>query len=157
MEESVLRVRTQPRLRDMKPAEAPDHPPSLAVGAILGDSDFDSMEWSRAIGALSMEVAGQQEGVRSAVRLNVVFHVDGRLVPNEFVGIRTGRFNRGTNILVIQAAVSKVPVDDRRSLLLSLLEDAVAVAESHLRTKGHADGLPQIRRAVQTLPRSVSE
>ena len=135
----------------MQPAETPDCAPSLAVGAVLGDSDFDSMEWSRAIGALSTLVARQQEGVAGGVRLNVVFHVDGRLAPNDFVGVRTGRFDKQANLLVVQVALSKTPVNDRQSVLLSLLVDAVAEAESFLRKKGCSEGLPGVRRIVETL------
>lgn len=124
--------------------------------SLLGTWTAASMTRAR-IGALSIEVAEHQSGVSSAVGLNVVFHVDGRLVPNAFVGIRTGRLDRRANLLIMQAAVSKDRGDDRRWLLCSLLENAVAAADSHLRAKGHPDGLPEIRRVVQTLPRSLSE
>jgi hypothetical protein len=61
-----------------------DDAPVLSIGAVLGDSDADSMAWSRAMGALSAKVQSLRRGVTSPVRLSVAYHVDGRLVPNTF-------------------------------------------------------------------------
>lgn len=119
--------------------------PSLALGGVLGDSDRESMEWSRAIGALSTEFKALREGVDSPVRVNVVFHVDGKMAPNNFEGVRAGRFDRQRSLLIVQAAVADPSASDRRSVLLALLHDAIDEAERTVVRRGLADGLPVIR------------
>jgi hypothetical protein len=125
--------------------------PALAIGAVLGDSDAGNMAWSRAIGALSLQAQERRQGVNAPVRLNVAYHVDGRLVPNEFTGVRTGRFDKRTNRLVVQAAVPGDSVEDKRKVLMGLLNDAVDEAERYLRQKKLAAGLPEIRGIVEQL------
>jgi len=126
--------------------------PALSIGAVLGDSDSESMAWSRAIGALSMQVQGLREGVSSPVRLSIAYHVDGRLAPNDFVGVRTGRFDKRSSRLQVQAAVSEAHAGDRRASLLSLLDEAVAEAERYVQKKSLAAGLPEIRELAARLP-----
>lgn len=128
-----------------------DEVPCLAVGAILGDSDAESMAWSRAIGSLSVEVRSLRKDVQSPLNVNVVFHVDGRLKRNGFEGVRTGRFDKKKAILVVQAALAKDDVKDRRAVLLPLLRGAIAEAERYAARKGLAVGLPEIRRLVERL------
>lgn len=125
---------------------------ALAIGAILGDSDMESMAWSRAIGALSQRVETLSLGLTSPLRVNVVFHVDGKLAPNEFVGVRTGRFSKGKSLLVVQAAVPPGPGEDRRTVLLRLLDDAVDEAETFARKRRIADDLGEIRALIEGLP-----
>ena len=126
--------------------------PVLSIGAVLGDSDADSMMWSRAIGALSSQVQTMRDGVDSPVRLSVAYHVDGRLAPNDFEGVRTGRFDNGSHRLVVQAAVKRVTVEDRPALLIGLLDEAIAEAERYVRRKGLAAGLPELRELAANLP-----
>lgn len=125
--------------------------PSLAVGAVLGDSDQQSMVWSRAIGALSNEVKALRGAVKSPVNVNVVFHVDGRLAPNDFSGVRTGRFDRRRAQLAVQVAVSGEPPQDPRSVLVPLLVAAVDEAERFAVRRRLADGLPEIHRIAAAL------
>lgn len=125
--------------------------PVLTLGAALGDADPASMTWARAVGALSIQVGELGHGVDSPVRLAVEFHVDGRIEPNQFVGVRTGRFSRARNHLVVQAAVAKLTEEDHRLVLLQLLDEAVLEAERFLRSKNAADGLPRIREVVARL------
>jgi hypothetical protein len=42
--------------------------------------------WRRAIGALGKDVVAVRNGVESPLRVNVVYHVDGKLAPIEFEG-----------------------------------------------------------------------
>ncbi|MEU4388975.1 hypothetical protein [Promicromonospora sp. NPDC023805] len=127
--------------------------PVLAVGAVMGDIDGERA-WGAEIGALSMRVAALGSDVRSPVRLSVVFHVDGRVAPNEFVGVRTGRFRSKDSHLTVQAAVGSGPVEDPRSVLTGLLHDAVAEAESYVRKRGLADDLLPIRALVDQVTAS---
>jgi hypothetical protein len=133
------------------PATSSTGLPLLSVGAVMGDSDPESMAWSRAIGALSLRVKDLIVGVHSAVRVSVVYHVDGRMAPNDFEGVRAGRFDRRTNGLVVQASVPKVPVDGRRSLLLGLLIEAVEEAERFFQKKGLTGEFSELRGVLERL------
>ncbi len=113
-------------------------PPALSIASILGDSDAESRAWLQEIRILGRGVESLRSGVRSPLHVNVVYHVDGRLVPNEFQGVRTGRFDRRTPELMVQAAVSLTPADDRRGVLLNLLREAVEEAERFARRRGLA-------------------
>jgi hypothetical protein len=123
----------------------------LMIGAVLGDSHDETMLWSKAIGTLSQTVQALSADLNSPVKVIVMYHVDGRLAPNEFEGVRTGRFTETKSLLVIQAAVSGGPADDRRGVLVSLLSDAVSEAERYVVKEGLADGLPEIRDLVLRL------
>lgn len=126
-------------------------PPILEIGGVLGDSDSESMKWARAIGELSREVETSGPWAASPLRVSVQFHVDGRLAPNEFVGVRTGRFNRRDAHLVVQAAVPNEVGVDRRAVLVALLMDVVAEAENDARRRGMAESLDEIRAVVHDL------
>lgn len=127
-----------------------DAVPVLQIGAVLGDSDMESMAWSRAIGTISREAEVLSAGSDSPIRVNVIYHVDGRLAPNEFEGVRTGRFSKASSLLVVQAAVP-AKVEDRRAVLLALLGDAAAEAERFAVRKKLAGGLPEILGLVRQL------
>jgi hypothetical protein len=121
----------------------------LSIGAILGDSGSENMAWKRAINDLSKRVQVRRAGLTSPLCLNVIYHVDGRMVPNDFEGVRTGRFDRKTAHLTVQTAVPLEPADDRRAVLFALLDAAVSEAESFAATKGIAQaGLLEIRALV---------
>lgn len=123
---------------------------SLLIGAVLGDSGAANMEWSRAIGRLSRVFEDASHDVASPLRVNVVFHVAGTVLPNEFAGVRTGRYRRADRLLVVQAAVpGGDPVEPERTLLDLLLESVVA-AEEFARVNQVADGLPGLRELVTT-------
>ena len=61
--------------------------PALSIGAVLGDSDPVNRAWKREINALSRKVEEISAGVSTPLRVNVIYHVDGRLAPNEFAGM----------------------------------------------------------------------
>lgn len=121
--------------------------PVLSVGAVMGDTDAEKA-WGPAIGTLTMRVRELRDNVDSPVRLNVMFHVDGRLVPNDFEGVRTGRFRKKDASLIVQAAVPSTVEGDKGVALRELLADAVAAAESYARRKKLADDLGDLRTLV---------
>lgn len=129
----------------------PENEPTLSIGAILGDSDSKNRAWSRQINALSQKVQNARQDIASPIRVNVVFHVDGKLVPNEFVGIRTGSFSKKRSILMIQAAITLDHVDDVPTYLHRLLETSIVEAEIHVRKRKLADGLPELLALVRGL------
>lgn len=129
-------------------------PPVLSIGTILGDSGAANMAWKRAINDLSKQVQARREGLASPLCVNVIYHVDGRAVPNEFSGVRTGRFDRKHSHLAVQAAVPLEPADDPRAVLLGLLKDSVKEAEKFARLKGITNtGLPVVNALVEGLER----
>ena len=125
--------------------------PVLSVGAVLGDSDAASIGWSRLIGALSRKVELFAVGMSSPLCVNVIFHVDGRLVPNDFEGVRTGRFTRSKSMLVVQAVVPLTSVESEETMLVTLLGEAVVAAETFAVEKNLAQGLPDIRELVRRI------
>ncbi|TXK17710.1 hypothetical protein [Homoserinibacter sp. GY 40078] len=126
-------------------------PAVLSVGFILGDSDAENNAWGLAIRSVMKQVIKASEGVVSPLRVNVVYHVDGKLAPNEFEGVRTGRFSRRDSHLMVQAAVPPGEVSDRYEVLLNLLGEAIDEAESFARRKGIAENLDSIRALVESL------
>lgn len=125
--------------------------PVLSIGAVLGDSDAENRAWKEAIASLSREVAAQRDGVVSALAVNVVFHVHGKLKPNTFGGVRTGRFDSTGSHLLVQAAVPKDFAGDRRDVLLWLLRDALSEAEGFAQRRGLADSLTELRTLIRAV------
>lgn len=132
--------------------------PPLSIGAIMGDADMKSRQWGRSIGAVDRVIVARREGVVSPLNVNVVYHVDGRIAPNEFTGVRTGRFGKALSLLVVQAAVSDTSLedpDDQHRVLVELLHLAVDEAEQYAVKKRIATSLDEIRQIVAQLPRSA--
>ena len=126
-------------------------PAVLSLGAVLGDSGPDSMAWRRAVSSLGKKVVEAREGVESPLRVNVVFHIDGTLVPHEFEGVRTGRFSSRDSHLLVQAAVPAEATAERNDVLVSLLREAIDEAESFARSRGIAQDLSSIRSLVESV------
>jgi hypothetical protein len=85
------------------------------------------------------------------VNINVVFHVNGRLIPNDFAGVRIGRLDKRKALLVVQAAVPANRETDRRKVLISLLKQSIMAAEQHVIQRGLAVGLPQLQSLVDRI------
>lgn len=114
----------------------------LQMGIILGDGDRESMAWTGRIGALRSELSSLLETIESPVKVQIEFHVDGRMVPNEFVGVRAGRYFKKTSVMVVQAAVPKdVEEGAARSLLVGLL-DASLIEANRAAVSRRLDRLP---------------
>jgi hypothetical protein len=129
-----------------------DDIPALSIGAIFGDPGHGNMLWKDAINAIDQRLEALNLTQASPLRLSVVFHVDGDIAPNEFTGIRTGRYSSKDRHLIIQAAVPLGPVQDREQFLLMLLSHAVDEAEKFAETKHLSQqGLPEIREIVRSI------
>jgi hypothetical protein len=140
-------VESPNRIREV---ETPD---TLSIGAVFGGSPAFDEAWMPEIQRVMKEVISLREGVESPLCVNVVFHVEGRLLPPvEFDGVRTGRCSRRTMHLMVQAAIPAEPVEDRRAVLVGLLRDAVAEAGSLAKRRKIADDLPELRGIVDALP-----
>lgn len=123
----------------------------MSIGGVMGDTDLENVKWKKHINALIKEVEKASEGVDSRLRINVVFHVDGKIAPNEFTGIRTSRFSKKESELMMQAAVPKSIVGNYDEHLLNLLKRAIDEAEIYAIKKKIAQGLPEIRAIVSDL------
>jgi hypothetical protein len=101
--------------------------------------------------ALSQRLEAVREDVRSPISVNVIFHVDGRLLPNDFEGLREGRLRAKDARFNVAAAVPKHAIADQPEILISLLREAVSAAERAGREKGIAESLPELHSLVENL------
>jgi hypothetical protein len=89
--------------------------------------------------ALSRKVKSLREGVDSPLRVNVVYQVPGEVVPVNFSGVRTGRYDPRERLLLVQAALPSVMAPNADEVLLGLLDSAINEAERFAQRKGLAD------------------
>ncbi len=137
---------------------AQEAPKTLSIGVVFGGSPEVDTLWEPETRRVMKSVISHREGVSSPLCLNVVFHIEGRLLPPlDFDGARTGRFSRKTMEVVIQAALPREPVKDRRAALLAAFRDAVAEAEGFARRRKISDGLPEIWGIVDAVEREPLE
>jgi hypothetical protein len=130
-----------------------ERPDVLSIGAVYGGTWSIDEAWRPDIQRVMQEVMALRRGLVSPLNVNVVFHVDGDLLPPvDFEGVRTGTFSRRSMHLMVQAAVPRDALDDRRAVLLGLLRDAAVEAEAFARQKGIADDLNEVRGIVDAMP-----
>jgi hypothetical protein len=123
----------------------------LSIGAVLGDADAYNTAWKRQIMALSQQLEAVREDVRSPISVNVIFHVDGRLIPNDFEGLRKGPAARQGRSVQRRRRVPKHVSADQPEILINLLREAVSAAERAGRKKGIAESLPELHSLVENL------
>ena len=118
----------------------------LAIGGILGDADEKSEAWSDAIGELNREVQELGWSDYAGLGVNVVFRVDGDILPLDFSGVRSGSYRKERGVLEVQAAMAKEPVPvSRRAQLLAKVCDAIDEAEAYVVRRKIASELPELR------------
>lgn len=128
--------------------------PALSIGAVFGGTHQIDKFWDQPIKDLRRQIMSASESVDSPLKVNVVYHIEGKYAPNEFEGVRTGRFSKSVPLLMVQAAVPSDEVDDPRSIIVGLLHDAVDVAEQYAKKKGIASQLTAIRGIADELGQS---
>jgi hypothetical protein len=133
------------RQRGMGGNQVTDGKPTLSVGAVLEGYDTESEAWRQAIADVGQRIMVAREGVGGPLRLNVVFHVPGPGTPNDFVGVRTGRFDKKASRLIVQAAVPEGPIEDRSKVVVALLEHAIDAAEEWASKQKVSESLVEIR------------
>lgn len=122
----------------------------LSFGAVLGDSDALSRRWGAALGELNRRAESAQVGVASPLRLYVAFHLDGRVAPNEFTGVRTGRRD-AQGWLSVQVALVPGEGRDPHKVLTQGLRDALDAAEAFARRNKVATELPELREVLERI------
>lgn len=131
---------------------APAPPPVLSIGCVQGGTATRARLWAEAAMSLSRRVRELREGATSPLALNVVFHVAGEVSSPDFVGVRTGRFDRKASELLVQTAVPDEVPQDRDALLLDLIDEAIEKAtEFALRKKLTEAPLAELRRLAWQL------
>lgn len=129
---------------------------ALSIGVVLGGSPEVDDVWRPQLQTLMKSVMVHRMGLMSPLSVNVVFHVEGRLLPAlDYEGVRTGRFSRKTSELMVQAAVPQGPCDDEREVLLQLLHEAVVKAEEFTRRRQIAASLPELHDIVDAVRREM--
>ena len=123
----------------------------MPIGSVLGDADSQTWTWGRAMGALSILVRLASEVIQTPLRVNIVFHVDGRIAHPEFEGVRTGSFFTANSTLVVQAAIAGGVVEDYNEALLPMLSEAIDEPERWAVGKKITAGLPVLRALVEKL------
>jgi hypothetical protein len=124
-----------------------DEPVSvLSIGAVIGGTSPWPRAWRDATRRLGKRVRDLRDGVDAPVNLNVVFHVPGELLQLDWQGVRTGRWSKKHQLLMIQVTVpgGQPPEDIDRVVRVRLL-DAIECAEEWAKRKQIAGGFEQLR------------
>jgi hypothetical protein len=84
--------------------------------------------------------------------INIVYHVPGSLGKPDYVGVRTGRFSKKENCLMVQVAVEEefASLDDAKKIrqyIFETADEAIGVGKSYLERKG-LDYEIEIDRAI---------
>jgi hypothetical protein len=111
----------------------------ITIGAIIGGSEcafFDSIlcEFMR-----HCESEGRLSG--EPVKVNIVYHLWGSVLPPDYIGLRTAKFSRKNRILMIQAAVEEEmnKVRDRNEILdyiIDVADEAIGMAKTKFESAG---------------------
>jgi hypothetical protein len=92
------------------------------------------------------------QGARSPLDLGIVYILAGGNFPEEFTGIRTGRYSSKRRELLIQVAVPDVQPDDPDLEVRRMMLAAIELAEAYARKRNIATSLSEIREIVARLP-----
>lgn len=80
----------------------------------------------------------------------MAFHLDGRMMPNKFTGVRTGRRD-AKGWLSVQVALIPDEERDPHKVLAQGLRDALDAAESFARRNKIATELPELREVLDRI------
>ena len=113
--------------------------PALSIGAIAGGPGTDP-RWRNAVMALMRRVSDGGGSLDSPLHVNVVFQIPGSNLEPEFKGLRTSKFSKKENALMIQVGLSpedpEHPDKELRPLLLTAIELAGQLVETEDSSKG---------------------
>jgi hypothetical protein len=120
----------------------------LSIGCVLGGG-IANRPWRDAISALTHRVIAARKDIESPLNLNVVFHVPGSMLKPEFEGVRTGRFSKAMQLLMVQVAVPEAVPPDPDEYLLDAVGAAIDEAERWAKRRGMATNLDALRTIAQ--------
>lgn len=99
----------------------------LSIGIVRGGPG-PGQAWAPALQRAMRSVKAARDDVATVLSVNVVFHIQGEIVPNEFEGLRTGIFSRKTGDLMIQVALGEDVPDDPLAAVEAYLHEAIDLA-----------------------------
>lgn len=104
----------------------------LTLGVVTGGPG-EARAWIGPLEQASRALDLVQSGIGPTLELNVVFHLAGQYLGNEFAGVRTGLFSRERGRLMVQVAVDgpvgERPMQSIESWLRESIEEARALCE----------------------------
>jgi hypothetical protein len=103
-----------------------DNPP-ISLGIVTGGPG-PAYEWAHYLAKAGIAIIRVRIGWQSPFNVNIVFHVAGEILGNEFSGMRTGKHSRIENTLMIQVAVDEAPGSDPMGQIEVWLHDAIDMA-----------------------------
>src|SRR5213080_4738430 len=109
--------------------------PPLSLGVVIGGGTA-SRAWKTAVTRLGRKIIAAREGVTSSLAINVIYDIPGELIQPNYTGVQVGRFSRKNRELLIQIALPPEPTSDADAEVLSLLHEAVELAEEFGRRRG---------------------
>jgi hypothetical protein len=117
----------------------------LSLGWVVGGSTLANRAWRDAIRAVTDQVIEARTGVESSLNVNVVFQVPGNIITPDFSGVRTGRFSKEDNLLMVQVALPEEVPPDAERYLIDAVHEALDEAERWANKRGIASDLPSLR------------
>jgi hypothetical protein len=130
-----------------------DRPEALSIGVVYGGLGETHDYWEPHLRRLMKQVRAARGDDAGPIGVNVVYHVEGPILgPPEVEGVRTGSVSRKQGLMMVQAAVPALPVDNPKAVLRGLLAEAVDAAEALVRRRSIAPALPEARAAMAALP-----
>jgi hypothetical protein len=123
----------------------------LFVNSLVGGSLGSAREWAAAVSDITLRVFDAAAGAVSPLIVGVLFQISGETFKADFEGLRTGRYSKATNTLLIQVALPESLPDSTYDFLVEMLKKAIDVAEDVSRKKNLSDGLPAIRSILAQL------
>ncbi len=106
----------------------------ISVGAVIGGPECAFMDnYVRSLMRFTKEK--RLENSSSNAEVNIVFHLPGSLMKPDYIGLRTGKFSKKENTLMIQAAVEAEFIasnDDAEviSYIFEVADEAIGMAKS---------------------------
>src|SRR2546427_552307 len=94
------------------PLDDDANPAVLSIGVVAGGVRPNPKKWGDAAMALSRRVIAVRESFESPLHLNVVFQISGEVVSVDWEGVRAGRYDSKTRLLMVQATVPADPPGD---------------------------------------------
>lgn len=122
---------------------------ALVFRTVVGGPGKEPKAWDDWVWGLRDFVKPLVEELHTPVHLAVEFRISGPILSNDFQGVRTGRYFKKDNVLMVQAAVPEGEGLDRWQVLVGLLADAVNAAQAHVRKRKIAEGLPELQAVVE--------
>jgi hypothetical protein len=121
------------------------------VSSVIGGSSADNRKIRAAHRLLAQQsnaLAGESDGDETVV--DVIFHIAGPLLAPDYEGIRTGRFSKVKNLMVIQVAVPReLENESEEEILRSLKRYMLDAAELAQVTVAKKKGVPPVGRALE--------